>query len=99
MKILHIAQASFPTIGGVETYVADVSKALTRRGHSVQCLAVDHGSDESDILAEPRKMISAVRFSRTRRKAVTIALDRIIRSFQPNVIHCHNPAHLGIPFF
>jgi len=38
MRILHIAHAYPPTVGGVETHLWDITHGLTRRGRQVACL-------------------------------------------------------------
>lgn len=51
MKIVFISPAFYPSIGGVETHVLEVSRELVRRGHSVKVITEQKSSDWQSYLS------------------------------------------------
>ncbi|MEE4175629.1 MAG: glycosyltransferase [Xanthomonadales bacterium] len=97
MKILHIGKYFSPFRGGVETYLLDVMNAQVREGHEVAALVHNH---ERSLGLERSEMGKATVW-----RAGTLmtafftpispgfrgALRRLIREFQPDIVHAHLP--------
>lgn len=106
MKILHIGKYYAPFKGGVETYLQDSLKALTTRGHECLALVHNHrqGFQRRDETHGPQQNDQAAPAWQVVRSATwTTAfftplspgfrrdLQRLIRSFRPDIIHAHLP--------
>jgi glycosyltransferase involved in cell wall biosynthesis len=59
MRILLVAHAFPPTIGGVETHLWDVAQTLSARGHQIACLV--GGAPSSEHIAAPGAPIHVIR--------------------------------------
>ena len=97
MKILHIGKYFSPYRGGVETYLLDVMNAQTRAGHEVAALVHDHErslgtktSQEGDGTVWRAGTLATAYFTPIS-PGFRGALRRLIRSFQPDVVHAHLP--------
>jgi glycosyltransferase involved in cell wall biosynthesis len=58
MRVMMIAHAFPPTVGGVETHLWDVTRLLSRRGHHVMCLV---GGDEDPERTDSVRNVQVVR--------------------------------------
>lgn len=114
MKILMLAQWYPPIIGGEELHVARLSRDLVARGHQVTVATLqqsgleerenDHGVDVVRLTGALQRFESL--FADTARRSaapivdpmLTIALDRLVRTFRPDVMHAHNwLVHAALP--
>jgi rhamnosyl/mannosyltransferase len=97
VKILHIGKYYSPYRGGVETYLLDVMKAQTGAGHEVAALVHDHERslgtkqtrEEGGTVWRTGTLVTA--FFTPISPGFRGALQRLIREFQPDVIHAHLP--------
>ncbi len=107
MRIMMVAHAFPPTWGGVETHLADLVRALRRRGHEVLCLV---GGDESDEswegvpvrrrpLLRPQNLLQVHRGGNAGRAGHLRSIEAVVRgcldSVRPHVVHLHNAHHYG----
>ena len=109
MRVLMVAHAFPPTVGGVETYLWDLTAYLTERGHQAHCLV---GGDGNGLHAGPAGVtrhpelaaLALVRArGRTPREEVAEALvERLaarvgaaVAGFRPDLLHVHNAHHFG----
>lgn len=97
MKILHIGKYFSPYRGGVETYLLDVMGAQAGAGHDVAALVHDHerslGTKQSREEGRTvwRAGTLATAFFTPISPGFRGALKRLIREFQPDVVHAHLP--------
>jgi glycosyltransferase involved in cell wall biosynthesis len=103
LRILMVAHAFPPTVGGVETHLADVSHALRRRNHEIACLVGgDRDVDEvyTGVPVHRRTAIAPSRLlgSRDRtalREEIADSLARLLEAYGPGIVHLHNAHHFG----
>lgn len=102
MKIIQVNKFNYPR-GGADKYFIDLSQALENAGHQVAKFCMDHPRN----LATPWKkyFVSRVSFNEpgySRLKAALRILysvqsagkfERLIKDFQPDIIHIHNIYH------
>ncbi|MEJ2534517.1 MAG: glycosyltransferase [Gammaproteobacteria bacterium] len=100
MRVLHIGKYFAPFKGGVETYMMDVMRALTRLG--CECMALVHRHDRSlrDLRERPdgpqgfgvvRAATWFTAFFTPISPGFPFTLWRVLRSFRPDVVHVHLP--------
>lgn len=105
MRILMVTEFFSPVLGGIPSHIADLSKALTKRGHRIIILALGwNGLSQHEIIDG----IEVVRITGLFQRLDFIYSNknyrfhppisdpifskeayRFIKSFQPDVIHCH----------
>jgi glycosyltransferase involved in cell wall biosynthesis len=106
MRIMHLTDLYHPLIGGVESYVAALSGELVRLGHTVVVVTIQPGGEPEEDTIDGVRVIrirtssqNLTRFySDTSRPfhppapdpAAVVALRRIIRREQPDVVHSHS---------
>jgi glycosyltransferase involved in cell wall biosynthesis len=106
MRILMVAQSFSPVVGGEERIVEDLSAELSRRGHEVkvatlrQPLGEPSARDDDvglELLESSVHRIPGVPVDEERRYAPPAPdplsvrdLRRVVRRFQPEVVHAHN---------
>ena len=109
MRILQIAHAFPPTVGGVESHLWEISCRLAGRGHTVLCLVGGDASEPSDaeiaVLRTPEITVQSLLKSRRTfgrweiNRALQAELRRIcaraVAHFAPDVIHVHNAHHFA----
>jgi glycogen synthase len=109
LRILTVAHAFPPQVGGVETHLWDISRHLGKRGHRVLCLVGGPEVSESHgpvaVVRHPALTVghllaqrgSLARHLRNDKLAAT--LSRIIEvtssEFGPDIIHAHNLLHFA----
>lgn len=99
MKIAIFTETYFPFISGVVTHIETLKKCLEREGHEVMIVttnpkAVCHYVKDGVLYcpAIPLKRIYGYGFS----NPVNIQRLRIIRDFDPDIIHIHTEFSMGI---
>jgi glycosyltransferase involved in cell wall biosynthesis len=104
LRIALISSSYAPHIGGVEEHVAQVARALARRGHQLEVWTVDRGQRPSEpptdafpvrYLTTPlpaRRLANATRFLFTAPVA-WVRWRRALRQFRPDVlvVQCFGP--------
>jgi glycosyltransferase involved in cell wall biosynthesis len=106
MRILMVAQSFSPIVGGEERIVEDLSVELVRRGHEVEVATLRQPLGESpgredgvgvELLESSVHRIPGVPVDEERRYAPPAPdplsvrdLRRVIRRFEPDVVHAHN---------
>src|SRR5688500_4178162 len=106
MRVLMVAHAFPPTVGGVETYLWDLTNQLAKRGHQAHCVV---GGDRYGALAgvtrhpelSPGTPVRAR--GHLQRSAVagelvdrlTELLEAAVTGFWPDLLHVHNAHHFG----
>lgn len=100
MKVLMVTKF-LERRGGVETYVAELSRILGEAGHDVQCFGMDSperilGNDWG-IYAPPMDLAGSQRVGRLRDVARTVKsaenaglLTGLLKEFAPDVVHFNN---------
>jgi len=95
VKILFVAPHFYPAVGGVEKYVLELVRALSRE-HSV--VVVTSGNEPQKSLVEGVKVYHLPYKLRLSNTPIGLAwywrLRKIIRAEQPDVINAHSP----VPF-
>ena len=61
MKILHVISA--PAAGGVEVYIKDLAKAMTKNGHVVHIGFLDHAEDLGRSVEFEKNFLNELRVS------------------------------------
>jgi glycosyltransferase involved in cell wall biosynthesis len=109
-----LAQWYPPILGGEELHVANLSRALVARGHEVTVATLrQSGLADEELDGDVRvvRVAGALQrfeglFSDTARRSaapipdpvLTLAIDRIVRRFHPDVLHAHNwLVHAALP--
>jgi glycosyltransferase involved in cell wall biosynthesis len=110
MRILMVAHAFPPTVGGVETHLWDVTRYLTDRGHTVRCLVgADTDADEQvgdvEIVRRGTLAVQALLGARagygpdarsdTLRATLEFLVTEQVAHFRPDVVHLHNAHHFA----
>lgn len=106
MRVLMVAQSFAPVVGGEERIVEDLSAELDRRGHTVAVATLRQPLGEPparadgvgvELLESSVHRIPGVPVDEERRYAPPAPdplsvrdLRRLIRRFQPDVVHAHN---------
>jgi glycosyltransferase involved in cell wall biosynthesis len=106
MRVLQLTDLYHPSIGGVETYVATLSRELVRLGHTVTVVTIQPGDQPADEVIDQVRVIRIPSWSQklTRFYAdsarpfpppvpdpgAVAALRRIIRDERPDVVHSHS---------
>ncbi len=96
LKILHITNHFYPCIGGIETYILNLSKGLVKRGHTSDVLCLDTCSKSREKLPASGNYcgINIYRVPYTDFRYYKIA-GRIGRYLKPyDIVHVH-----GLGFF
>jgi len=95
-KILHVTNHFYPCIGGIETYILNLSKELIKRGHTsdVLCLNTCSKSKEKLPALETYEGINIRRISYLDLKyyKITAPIGRYLKHY--DIIHVH-----GLGFF
>ncbi len=100
MRVMIVTDTYPPQINGVASGVSTLARALSRQGHDVMVCTAS-GTRDCESACEP--------FAVVRVRAVPLPLygdfalappigypfGRLVRRFQPEVIHCHTPFSLG----
>lgn len=93
MRILHIGKYFPPVPGGMERFLGDLVEAQRAAGHEVQVLVHDDG--RADPRADPpwlhRCPVAVKLFFAPLAPRFPFWLARILRDFDPQVIHLHVP--------
>ncbi|HMJ32990.1 MAG TPA: glycosyltransferase family 4 protein [Baekduia sp.] len=100
---MMIAHAFPPTMGGVETHLADLARALQRRGHNVACLVGGHQDvDEmhAGVAVHRRAAIAPGEMIRARSRVglqdgISRVVVQVLDAAAPQVVHLHNAHHFG----
>jgi glycosyltransferase involved in cell wall biosynthesis len=106
MRVMHLTDLYHPLIGGVESYVAALSKELVRLGHTAVVVTMQPGGEPEEETIDGVRVIRITslsqKFSRfysdTSRPflppapdpGAVAALRRIIHREQPDVVHSHS---------
>jgi glycosyltransferase involved in cell wall biosynthesis len=106
MRVLMLAQFYPPVLGGEERHVASLSEELVKRGHRVAVATLQQpGLNEEELVGGvqihrlPSTLQRAGFLYRDpeRRHAspfpdpeTTLALRRLVRQFEPDIVHAHN---------
>ena len=101
MKVLHIGKYFSPFRGGLETYMRDLMAGSIRRG--VECAALVHNHDHS-LRSRDEEVIAGGERLRVTRVGSLLTffftpispsfrgqVKRVIREFEPDVVHVHLP--------
>lgn len=96
MRVLHIANHFYPCIGGIETYILNLSKELIKRGHTSDVLCLDTCSKSREKLPahETHEGINVFRIPYLDLKyyKITAPIGKYLKSY--DLIHVH-----GLGFF
>ncbi len=93
MKVLQVAPYFYPHIGGVESYVQHLSKALIKRGHEVAVVTSNLGN-------APREVVDGIEVIRVKplftlfTTPVMPAVQKVIKSLEADVVHANLPPPL-----
>ena len=102
MKLAFLAQSYPPMVSGAAIFAKRLADGMAERGHQVLVIAAsDRGAPylkQTDNLSElhlrsaPNPFRVGQRFLLPARRAVL----RALREFQPDLVHSHEPFHLGL---
>ena len=90
MRALHVIQAL--GVGGAERVAVALARALAARGDEVAVCAADGPLAAELPPATARYELPLVERRVSRLPAAVFAVARAVRSFEPEVVHAHNPA-------
>lgn len=108
-RVLLVAHAFRPVLGGVETHLWDLSRELVSRGYRVHCLVGGPPSSEafSAVTVERRTELTVESLVRRRRGLPLAAVDgglladlerithQTVLDFGPELVHLHNAHHFA----
>lgn len=95
MNILQICSNYYPSLGGIEIFVENLSKELVKNGHRVSVLTYSHGDskkreriDGIDVYRiKPLATFSSQQITFSLKKKLRTILDEV----RPDIIHFHYP--------
>ena len=96
---MMVAHAFPPTLGGVESHVADVAASLAGRGHSVSCLVggpapVDEAAPEFRIHRRPELQARCLNSGDASDIGpISELFGPFLDRYRPEVVHAHNAHH------
>ena len=106
MRVMQLTELYHPLIGGVESYVAALSKGLVRLGHTVVVVTIQPGGLPEEETIDGVRVIRIRSWSQNLTRfysdtshpfhppapdpGAVAALRRIIQQEQPAVVHSHN---------
>lgn len=92
MRILMMTNSYAPVIGGIEESVRSFSEEFRRQGHRVIIVAPEFeekSADEEDIVRVPA-IHNFLREEFSVTLPIPVFLSRVIKEFQPDIIHSHH---------
>lgn len=102
MRVMLFADTYPPQVNGVANSVCTLARALSCQGHEVMvCTAGGRASDRDRCLDEPFAVVRVAAMPLPLYNEFALAppigraFVRVVRSFQPDVIHCHTPFGVG----
>ena len=102
MRVMLFADTYPPQVNGVASSVCTLSRALSRQGHAVMvCTAGGRAGDHERHPDEPFAVVRVAAMPLPLYNEFALAppigraFARVVRSFQPDVIHCHTPFGVG----
>lgn len=84
-----------PWVGGIERHVADLSKALVKRGWRVTALVVNDQRHETHERINGVEVIRTSRLGNVLSQPITRRYFVRLRELQPDLVHVHVPYPLG----
>jgi glycosyltransferase involved in cell wall biosynthesis len=95
MKISQIMLAK--GFGGAERHFVDLSLALADKGYRIQAICHTQFAQQSQLAAHPNITVTPLRVWATWDPLARYRLQRLVASFQPDVVHCHlaRAAYIG----
>ena len=96
MKVLQLSKYYPPAPGGIESFVGDLSHALTAQGHENVVLAHRHDKDEQEETTGPMgRVMRAPTLGEMMYAPIAptypYRLSRLLRSFKPDMVLAHMP--------
>jgi len=88
MRIVQTPVRFYPYIGGVESFVCELSKALVGRGHDVRVICSDEGQDGKIEDINVRALPYAFKIANTN---VTLSLPFVLKRESYDIMHTHMP--------
>jgi len=101
MRVMLFSDTYPPQVNGVATCVHNLARALTAHGHSVMVCTVaarrrmDASLDEPFPVIRTRAVPIPMYSDLSIAAPVGPAFSRVVRHFQPDIIHCHTPFSIG----
>ncbi len=101
MRVMLFSDTFPPQVNGVATSAHNLARSLTEQGHSVMVCTVlarhpRHAPAEEPFPVVRMRAVSLPLYSDFSLAApINLSLSRIVRRFQPDVIHCHTPFSIG----
>jgi len=102
MRIAHFTDTFVPQVNGVVTSIANFSRELGRRGHSVAIFAPAPKTKGESFEAEnvhvyPLTSVSALFYPEFRFTLPSLRhVLKTLRAFEPDVLHVHTPLSVGM---
>jgi glycosyltransferase involved in cell wall biosynthesis len=106
MRVLQLTDLYHPIIGGVESYVAALSKELVRLGHTVVVVTIQPGGQPEEEIIDGVRVIRIRSWSQSLTRfysdtshpfhppapdpGAVAALRQVIRRERPDVVHSHS---------
>jgi glycosyltransferase involved in cell wall biosynthesis len=102
MKIAYLAQSYPPMISGAAIFSAQLAEAMARRGHQVLVIAASERDNPYVTLSgnltvlRLRSVNNPLRVGQRLLLPTRRAVLRALVDFEPDLIHAHEPFHLGL---
>jgi glycosyltransferase involved in cell wall biosynthesis len=102
MKILMVSDAFYPKIDGVSTYLMNVISYLCNKGHKVVLIVPEYKAKYREFKVKNIKIYRVNSFSLPSYPEASVAIPdfivmkKIIQDFNPDIVHIHTPATLGL---
>ena len=102
MRILYFSDTFLPKIDGITVSIKNFSELLSLRGHEFIICAPAYGQDDFERLNDKIKIERFLSVSLPSYPDVKVVvpsrsrIKKIIKQFQPDLIHIHTPGMLGL---
>jgi alpha-1,3-mannosyltransferase len=97
MKILHISRRFYPSIGGTERYIYEISRRLIARNHECRVLTIDRDIIDGCFKdLPPKDIVDGIEVVRINafgsyKKPIPVSWQRIIESLKwADIVHIHD---------
>jgi len=98
MKITFLTRYYYPHIGGVEKHSREVAEGLTRRGHKITIITLNHDKKLPELEIKGGVKIIRLPYSNTKFLIWKNLLQKKQLIKQADIIHCHDVFFWYLPF-
>ncbi len=94
MKILHVVRQYYPSVGGLENFVASLAMQQINGGHEIEVLTLDRSFAEPDKILAGYEVHEGVRIIRipyfgSKRYPIAFQCLKLIKESSADIVHVH----------